>query len=255
MSATPLLEIKHLKLSYGGIAAVKGIDFYINTGELVTLIGANGAGKTTTLKVIAGLLKPSAGSIQFLGHAIGGKPAYELAALGIGLVPEGRGVFARMTILENLQMGAYIRQGSQSSKSIDHDLEVALTTFPRLRERLFQLAGTLSGGEQQMVAIARAMMAKPKLLLLDEPSMGLAPLMVETIFEVIQNLNQQGMTILLVEQNARLALSMADRAYVMESGAITLSGSANQLFNDDRVREAYLGADLKTKETKETKET
>ncbi len=255
MSATPLLEIKHLKLSYGGIAAVKGIDFYINTGELVTLIGANGAGKTTTLKVIAGLLKPSAGSIQFLGYATGGKPAYELAALGIGLVPEGRGVFARMTILENLQMGAYIRQGSQSSKSIDHDLEMVLTTFPRLRERLFQLAGTLSGGEQQMVAIARAMMAKPKLLLLDEPSMGLAPLMVETMFEVIQNLNQQGMTILLVEQNARLALSMADRAYVMESGAITLSGSANQLFNDDRVREAYLGADLKTKETKEIKET
>jgi branched-chain amino acid transport system ATP-binding protein len=252
MSTTPLLVLKHLKLSYGGIAAVKGIDLYINAGELVTLIGANGAGKTTTLKVIAGLLKPSAGSIQFLGHAIGGRPAYELAALGIGLVPEGRGVFARMTILENLQMGAYIRQGSQSSKSIDHDLEAVLTTFPRLRERLSQLAGTLSGGEQQMVAIARAMMAKPKLLLLDEPSMGLAPLMVETIFEVIQNLNQQGMTILLVEQNARLALTMADRAYVMESGAITLSGSADQLFNDDRVREAYLGADAKIKETKET---
>jgi len=249
MSAIPLLELQHLKLSYGGIAAVKGIDFYINAGELVTLIGANGAGKTTTLKVIAGLLKPSAGSIQFLGHAIGGQPAYELAKLGIGLVPEGRGVFARMTILENLQMGAYIRQGSQSSKSIDHDLEGVLATFPRLRERLSQLAGTLSGGEQQMVAIARAMMAKPKLLLLDEPSMGLAPLMVETIFEVIQNMNQQGMTILLVEQNARLALSMADRAYVMESGSITLSGSADQLLNDDRVREAYLGADLKTKET------
>ena len=246
MSTTPLLVLKHLKLSYGGIAAVKGIDLYINAGELVTLIGANGAGKTTTLKVIAGLLKPCAGSIQFLGHAIGGQPAYELAKLGIGLVPEGRGVFARMTILENLQMGAYIRQGSQSSESIDHDLEMVLTTFPRLRERLSQLAGTLSGGEQQMVAIARAMMAKPKLLLLDEPSMGLAPLMVETIFEVIQNLNQQGMTILLVEQNARLALSMADRAYVMESGAITLSGSADQLFNDDRVREAYLGVDLKT---------
>lgn len=246
MSTTPLLELKHLKLSYGGIAAVKGIDFYINAGELVTLIGANGAGKTTTLKVIAGLLKPSAGSIQFLGHAIGGRPPYELAELGIGLVPEGRGVFARMTILENLQMGAYIRQGSQSAKSIDRDLEGVLATFPRLRERLSQLAGTLSGGEQQMVAIARAMMAKPKLLLLDEPSMGLAPLMVETIFEVIQKLNQQGMTILLVEQNALLALSMADRAYVMESGAITLSGSADQLFNDDRVREAYLGVDLKT---------
>jgi branched-chain amino acid transport system ATP-binding protein len=156
-----------------------------------------------------------------------------------------------MTILENLQMGAYIRQGSQLSESIDRDLEVVLATFPRLRERLSQLAGTLSGGEQQMVAMARAMMAKPKLLLLDEPSMGLAPLMVETIFEVIQKLNQQGMTILLVEQNARLALSMADRAYVMESGAITLSGSADQLFNDDRVREAYLGVDIKTKETKE----
>ena len=251
MSIAPLLELKHLKLSYGGIAAVKGIDFYINAGELVTLIGANGAGKTTTLKVIAGLLKPSSGSIQFLGHAIGGQPAYTLAERGIGLVPEGRGVFARMTILENLQMGAYIRQGSQLSESIDRDLEVVLATFPRLRERLSQLAGTLSGGEQQMVAMARAMMAKPKLLLLDEPSMGLAPLMVETIFEVIQKLNQQGMTILLVEQNARLALSMADRAYVMESGAITLSGSADQLFNDDRVREAYLGVDIKTKETKE----
>lgn len=249
MSTTPLLEVRNLKLSYGGITAVKGIDFYINSGELVTLIGANGAGKTTTLKVIAGLLKPSSGSIHFLGSAIGGQPAYELAALGVGLVPEGRGVFARMTILENLQMGAYVRQGSHSVKSIDHDLEVVLETFPRLRERLSQLAGTLSGGEQQMVAIARAMMARPKLLLLDEPSMGLAPLMVETIFGVIQNLNQHGMTILLVEQNARLALSMADRAYVLESGVITLSGTANELLNDDRVREAYLGVDVKTSAT------
>ena len=249
MSTAPLLEVRNLKLSYGGIAAVKGIDFYINSGELVTLIGANGAGKTTTLKVIAGLLKPSSGSIHFLGSAIGGQPAYELAEIGVGLVPEGRGVFARMTILENLQMGAYIRQGSHSAKSIDRDLEVVLETFPRLRERLYQLAGTLSGGEQQMVAIARAMMARPKLLLLDEPSMGLAPLMVETIFGVIQNLNQQGMTILLVEQNARLALSMADRAYVLESGVITLSGTANELLNDDRVREAYLGVDVKTSAT------
>lgn len=249
MSTAPLLEVRNLKLSYGGIAAVKGIDFYINPGELVTLIGANGAGKTTTLKVIAGLLKPSSGSIHFLGSAIGGQPAYELAALGVGLVPEGRGVFARMTILENLQMGAYVRQGSHSAKSIDRDLEVVLETFPRLRERLSQLAGTLSGGEQQMVAIARAMMARPKLLLLDEPSMGLAPLMVETIFGVIQNLNQHGMTILLVEQNARLALSMADRAYVLESGVITLSGTANELLNDDRVREAYLGVDVKTSAT------
>lgn len=249
MSTAPLLEVRNLKLSYGGIAAVKGIDFYINSGELVTLIGANGAGKTTTLKVIAGLLKPSSGSIHFLGSAIGGQPAYELAALGVGLVPEGRGVFARMTILENLQMGAYVRQGSHSAKSIGHDLEVVLETFPRLRERLSQLAGTLSGGEQQMVAIARAMMARPKLLLLDEPSMGLAPLMVETIFGVIQDLNQHGMTILLVEQNARLALSMADRAYVLESGVITLSGTANELLNDDRVREAYLGVDVKTSAT------
>lgn len=249
MSTAHLLEVRNLKLSYGGITAVKGIDFYINSGELVTLIGANGAGKTTTLKVIAGLLKPSSGSIHFLGSAIGGQPAYELAALGVGLVPEGRGVFARMTILENLQMGAYVRQGSHSAKSIDRDLEVVLETFPRLRERLSQLAGTLSGGEQQMVAIARAMMARPKLLLLDEPSMGLAPLMVETIFGVIQNLNQHGMTILLVEQNARLALSMADRAYVLESGVITLSGTANELLNDDRVREAYLGVDAKTSTT------
>jgi branched-chain amino acid transport system ATP-binding protein len=249
MSTTHLLEVRNLKLSYGGIAAVKGIDFYINSGELVTLIGANGAGKTTTLKVIAGLLQPSSGSIHFLGSAIGGQPAYELAELGVGLVPEGRGVFARMTILENLQMGAYVRQGSHSAKSIGHDLEVVLETFPRLRERLSQLAGTLSGGEQQMVAIARAMMARPKLLLLDEPSMGLAPLMVETIFGVIQDLNQHGMTILLVEQNARLALSMADRAYVLESGVITLSGTANELLNDDRVREAYLGVDVKTSAT------
>jgi branched-chain amino acid transport system ATP-binding protein len=249
MSTAHLLEVRNLKLSYGGIAAVKGIDFYINSGELVTLIGANGAGKTTTLKVIAGLLKPSSGSIHFLGGAIGGQPAYELAELGVGLVPEGRGVFARMTILENLQMGAYVRQGSHSAKSIGHDLEVVLETFPRLRERLSQLAGTLSGGEQQMVAIARAMMARPKLLLLDEPSMGLAPLMVETIFGVIQNLNQHGMTILLVEQNALLALSMADRAYVLESGVITLSGTANELLNDDRVREAYLGVDVKTSAT------
>lgn len=249
MSTAPLLEVRNLKLSYGGITAVKGIDFYINSGELVTLIGANGAGKTTTLKVIAGLLKPSSGSIHFLGSAIGGQPAYELAELGVGLVPEGRGVFARMTILENLQMGAYVRQGSHSAKSIGHDLEVVLETFPRLRERLSQLAGTLSGGEQQMVAIARAMMARPKLLLLDEPSMGLAPLMVETIFGVIQDLNQHGMTILLVEQNARLALSMADRAYVLESGVITLSGTANELLNDDRVREAYLGVDVKTSAT------
>jgi branched-chain amino acid transport system ATP-binding protein len=243
-----LLDVRRLKLSYGGIAAVKGIDFYVDSGELVTLIGANGAGKTSTLKVIAGLLKPSVGSIHFSGNPIGGRPAYELARLGIGLVPEGRGVFARMTIHENLQLGAYVRQSNQSQIEIARDLESVLQIFPRLRERLHQVAGTLSGGEQQMLAIGRAMMAKPTLLLLDEPSMGLAPMMVEVIFEVIHHLNQQGMTILLVEQNARLALSMANRAYVMESGVITLDGSAAELLSDDRVRKAYLGEDLNSEQ-------
>ena len=238
-----LLEVCKLKLSYGGISAVKGIDFYVNQGELVALIGANGAGKTSTLKVISGLLKPTNGSIHLDGESIGGRPAYELAQLGIGLVPEGRGVFSRMTILENLQMGAYLRQGNHDPL-IQNDLESVLALFPRLQERIDQLAGTLSGGEQQMLAIARAMMAKPKLLLLDEPSMGLAPLMVEAIFAVIQNLAKEGITILLVEQNARLALSMAHRAYVMESGEITLQGNATDLLNDDRVRKAYLGEEL-----------
>ncbi len=238
-----LLAVRDLKLAYGGIGAVKGINFYVDRGELVTLIGANGAGKTSTLKVISGLLKPSAGSIHFDGDSISGRPAYELAQLGVGLVPEGRGVFARMTILENLQMGAYIRQGNQDL-TIANDLESVLSLFPRLRERKDQLAGTLSGGEQQMLAIARAMMAKPKLLLLDEPSMGLAPLMVEAIFSVIQNLSKEGMTILLVEQNARLALSMANRAYVMESGEITIQGPAQELLHDERVRKAYLGEEL-----------
>jgi branched-chain amino acid transport system ATP-binding protein len=204
-----LLAVRDLKLAYGGIGAVKGINFYVDRGELV----------------------------------ISGRPAYELAQLGVGLVPEGRGVFARMTILENLQMGAYIRQGNQDL-AIANDLESVFSLFPRLRERKDQLAGTLSGGEQQMLAIARAMMAKPKLLLLDEPSMGLAPLMVEAIFSVIQNLSKEGMTILLVEQNARLALSMANRAYVMESGEITIQGPAQELLHDERVRKAYLGEEL-----------
>ncbi len=238
-----LLEVRKLKLAYGGISAVKGIDFYVNQGELVALIGANGAGKTSTLKVISGLLKPTSGSIHLDGESIAGRPAYELAQLGIGLVPEGRGVFSRMTILENLQMGAYLRQGNHDPL-IQNDLESVLALFPRLQERIDQLAGTLSGGEQQMLAIARAMMAKPKLLLLDEPSMGLAPLMVEAIFAVIQNLAKEGITILLVEQNARLALSMAHRAYVMESGEITLQGDATELLHDERVRKAYLGEDL-----------
>lgn len=238
-----LLDVRDLQFSYGGINAVKRINLYVDQGELVTLIGANGAGKTTTLKVIAGLLNPTAGTIDFAGDSIGGRPAYELAKLGIALVPEGRGVFTRMTILENLEMGAYLRQGRQDSTIAD-DIESVFTLFPRLRERKGQLAGTLSGGEQQMVALARAIISKPKLLLLDEPSMGLAPLMVNAIFQVIQNLTKEGITILLVEQNARLALSIAHRAYVMESGEITLQGVASDLLHDTRVRKAYLGEDL-----------
>jgi branched-chain amino acid transport system ATP-binding protein len=233
-----LLTVKDLKVSYGGINAVKGIDLHVNHGELVALIGANGAGKSSSLKAIAGLLTPSAGEIDFANHATKKLPAYELVRLGLGMVPEGRGVFKRMTILENLQMGAYLQL---DAKEIERKLEEVYSYFPRLKERLSQLAGTLSGGEQQMVAMGRAMMAQPKLLLLDEPSMGLSPIMVETIFDVIRSLSGGGMTILLVEQNARLALQMADRAYVMESGLITLSGSGKELLEDSRVRAAYLG--------------
>jgi len=233
-----LLNVKDLQVSYGGINAVKGIDLHVNHGELVALIGANGAGKSSSLKAIAGLLTPSAGEIEFASQATGKLPAYELVRLGLGMVPEGRGVFKRMTILENLQMGAYLKS---DAKEIERKLEEVYSYFPRLRERLSQLAGTLSGGEQQMVAMGRAMMAQPKLLLLDEPSMGLSPIMVETIFDVIRSLSASGMTILLVEQNARLALQMADRAYVMESGLITLSGSGKELLEDSRVRAAYLG--------------
>lgn len=233
-----LLKVKNLKVSYGGINAVKGIDFHVNQGELVALIGANGAGKSSSLKAISGLLAPSAGEIEFANHATKKLPAYELVRLGLGMVPEGRGVFKRMTILENLQMGAYLKS---DAKEIERKLEQVYSYFPRLKERLSQLAGTLSGGEQQMVAMGRAMMAEPKLLLLDEPSMGLSPIMVETIFDVIRSLSASGMTILLVEQNARLALQMADRAYVMESGLIGLSGSGKELLEDARVRAAYLG--------------
>jgi branched-chain amino acid transport system ATP-binding protein len=233
-----LLKVKDLKVSYGGINAVKGIDLYVNQGELVALIGANGAGKSSSLKAIAGLLTPSAGEIDFANHATKKLPAYELVRLGLGMVPEGRGVFKRMTILENLQMGAYLKSDAQE---IERKLEEVYSYFPRLKERLSQLAGTLSGGEQQMVAMGRAMMAEPKLLLLDEPSMGLSPIMVETIFDVIRSLSSSGMTILLVEQNARLALQMSGRAYVMESGLITLSGSGKELLEDPRVRAAYLG--------------
>jgi branched-chain amino acid transport system ATP-binding protein len=233
-----LLNAKDLKVSYGGINAVKGIDLHVNEGELVALIGANGAGKSSSMKAIAGLLTPSAGEIHFANQETRKLPAYELVRLGLGMVPEGRGVFKRMTILENLQMGAYLKT---NPKDIERKLEEVYSYFPRLKERLSQLAGTLSGGEQQMVAMGRAMMAEPKLLLLDEPSMGLSPIMVETIFDVVRSLSSSGMTILLVEQNARLALQMADRAYVMESGLITLSGSGKDLLEDPRVRAAYLG--------------
>lgn len=233
-----LLSVKNLKVSYGGINAVKGIDLQVNQGELVVLIGANGAGKSSSLKAIAGVLTPSAGEIQFLNHSTEKLPAYDLVHLGLGMVPEGRGVFKRMTILENLQMGAFLKK---DAKAVQQMLEEVYFYFPRLKERLSQLAGTLSGGEQQMVAMGRAMMAEPQLLLLDEPSMGLSPIMVETIFDVIRNLSANGMTIFLVEQNARLALQMANRAYVMESGLITLSSSGKELLEDSRVRTAYLG--------------
>jgi branched-chain amino acid transport system ATP-binding protein len=233
-----LLSVKNLKVSYGGINAVKGIDLQVDQGELVALIGANGAGKSSSLKAIAGALTPSAGEIQFLGRSTEKLPAYDLVQLGLGMVPEGRGVFKRMTILENLQMGAFLKK---DAKAVQQKLEEVYSYFPRLKERLSQLAGTLSGGEQQMLAMGRAIMAEPKLLLLDEPSMGLSPIMVETIFDVIRNLSASGMTILLVEQNARLALQMANRAYVMESGLITLSGSGKALLEDSRVRTAYLG--------------
>lgn len=233
-----LLKVKDLQVSYGGINAVKGIDLQVHHGELVALIGANGAGKSSTLKAIAGLLAPAAGEIEFANQQTKKLPAYELVRLGLGMVPEGRGVFKRMTILENLQMGAYLKTDPQE---IERKLEEVYSYFPRLKERLTQLAGTLSGGEQQMVAMGRAMMAQPKLLLLDEPSMGLSPIMVETIFDVIRGLSSNGMTIFLVEQNARLALQIANRAYVMESGLITLSGSGKELLEDPRVRTAYLG--------------
>ncbi len=233
-----MLAIAGLRVNYGGIKAVKGIDLEIRSGELVTLIGANGAGKTTTLKAIMGLLPPAGGEIRYLGHALAGKQTYQMLPDGLAMVPEGRGVFARMSIVENLRMGAYVRT---DEAGIREDIERMFVTFPRLRERATQLAGTMSGGEQQMLAMARALMGKPRLLLLDEPSMGLSPLMVEKIFEVVREIRSQGMTILLVEQNARLALQLADRGYVMESGLITMSGDAKQMLDDPKVRAAYLG--------------
>jgi branched-chain amino acid transport system ATP-binding protein len=233
-----LLEVRNLKVAYGGIVAVRGIDLEVAAGELVALIGANGAGKTTTLKALAGMLRPSGGSVHYDGASITHEPSHRLVQRGIALVPEGRGVFARLTVEENLGMGAYIRDDRHEVRA---DLDRIYTLFPRLKERRAQTAGTLSGGEQQMVAIGRAMMSRPKLLLLDEPSMGLAPLMVQKIFEVIASISAQGVTILLVEQNARLALQAAARGYVMESGAITLTDAASTLLESEQVRQAYLG--------------
>ena len=232
-----LLKVTGLKVAYGGIQAVKGASFEVRQGELVSLIGANGAGKTTTLKAVTGLQPMAAGQIEFMGKPIKGQGAWDLARQGLVMVPEGRGTFTRMSITENLLMGAYIRK----DKEIDADIDKVFTTFPRLKERATQLAGTMSGGEQQMLAMGRALMARPKLLLLDEPSMGLSPIMVDKIFEVVDTIHKQGVTILLVEQNASRALSLADRGYVMESGEVTMSGDAKQLLDDPKVRAAYLG--------------
>ncbi len=231
-----LLTLERLEVSYGGIRAVKGIDLAVEPGELVCLIGANGAGKTTTLRAITGLVPPAGGRIRYDGEDITGWRVHRIARRGLALVPEGRGVFAQLTIEENLAMGAYARKDDVSA-----DLERAFTLFPRLKERRRQTAGTLSGGEQQMLAIARALMSRPKLLLLDEPSMGLAPLMVEKIFDVIRAIAAEGVTMLLVEQNARLALEVSRRAYVLEGGLVALSGEAGTLLHDPRIREAYLG--------------
>ncbi len=233
-----VLKISGLKVAYGGIQAVKGVDLEIADGELVTLIGANGAGKTTTMKAITGLQGWAGGDVEYMGKSIKGVPSYDLLKQGLAMVPEGRGVFARMTIVENLQMGAFTRNDESGIKA---DIDRMFGIFPRLKERANQLAGTMSGGEQQMLAMARALMSQPKLLLLDEPSMGLSPIMVEKIFEVVRDISGQGVTVLLVEQNARLALQAAHRGYVMDSGLITMSGDAKQMLDDPKVRAAYLG--------------
>ena len=232
-----LLKVSGLKVAYGGIQAVKGVSFEVREGELVSLIGANGAGKTTTLKAITGIQPVAAGEIEFLGKPIKGQGAWQLVKQGLVMVPEGRGVFARMSITENLQMGAFIRDDTE----IEADIDKVFAIFPRLKERRAQLAGTMSGGEQQMLAMGRALMARPKVLLLDEPSMGLSPLMVDKIFEVVADIHQRGTTVLLVEQNASRALGLANRGYVMDSGEVTMGGDAKELLADPRVRAAYLG--------------
>ena len=236
MSAT-FLKVTGLKVAYGGIQAVKGIDFEVREGELVSLIGANGAGKTTTLKAITGTQPVAAGDIEYLGRSIKGQGPWDLVKQGLVMVPEGRGTFTRMSITENLLMGAFVRR----DREIDADIERVFEIFPRLKERRHQLAGTMSGGEQQMLAMGRALMARPKLLLMDEPSMGLSPIMVDKIFEVVADIHKRGTTILLVEQNASRALGLADRGYVMDSGEVTMSGEAKALLADPKVRAAYLG--------------
>ena len=233
-----MLEVSGLRVAYGGINAVKGIDFTVNAGEMVTLIGANGAGKTTTLKALTGLVRPAGGCVRYNGDDVTVMPSHRLVTLGVALVPEGRGVFARLTVAENLDMGAYIRNDKPAIRA---DLGYVYALFPRLAERRRQAAGTLSGGEQQMLAIGRALMSRPKLLLLDEPSMGLAPLLVQKIFETIRTISATGVTILLVEQNAKLALEICNRGYVMESGEITLHDNAPALLANPQVRRAYLG--------------
>jgi branched-chain amino acid transport system ATP-binding protein len=238
MAAAALLELDKVEVAYGGIHAVKGIDLIVRQGELVCLIGANGAGKTTTLKGITGLQPVSAGKVVYDGNDVTGNPAFQLVRKGLSMVPEGRGVFGALTIEENLAMGAYSRR---DRKEIKQDVERVFGLFPRLKERERQTAGTLSGGEQQMLAMARAIMSRPKLLLLDEPSMGLAPLMVQKVFETVLAISGEGVTILLIEQNAKLALEVSNRGYVMESGTITLSGDARDLLSNPKVREAYLG--------------
>lgn len=233
-----MLQVRGLQVAYGGIQAVKGVDFEVHSGELVSLIGSNGAGKTTTMKALTGLLLPSAGQIDYLGRDIRGQGPWDLVKQGLVMVPEGRGVFTRMSIVENLQMGAYLRS---DKAGIQADMDRVFALFPRLQERSAQLAGTLSGGEQQMLAMGRALLSRPQLLLLDEPSMGLSPLMVDKIFEVIAEVAVMGVTVLLVEQNASRALKMAQRAYVMESGEISMHGDAKALLHDPKVRAAYLG--------------
>jgi branched-chain amino acid transport system ATP-binding protein len=238
-AAPEMLEVVDLEVRYGAIRAIKGISFHVGDGEIVALLGANGAGKTTTQKTISGMLRPSAGRITFLGQRIDSVPAHELIRLGICHAPEGRHVFPRMTVAENLDMGAF------RFKKIDQaDLDRVLELFPRLQERYRQVAGTLSGGEQQMLAIGRALMGKPRLLLLDEPSMGLAPMVVAQIFDIVREINESGVTVLLVEQNAAQALALADRGYVLETGELVLHGTGAELLADDRVRAAYLGEEI-----------